>query len=266
MTDGSGSCGRAEGALFGVACALIVLGPDFPSVEPIQPKAGPLIIGHRGASASFPENTLAAFAGAIDQGADGIELDVRRSADDVLVLHHDAQLADGRLVVELTADELPESVPSLAEALLATGDVLVNIEIKNSPADPDYDAEAGISLAVAGLVASFDSYTRTIVSSFEMENILRIRETDANIPIGWLTWGQADPASLVARAAAHELRSIHPHDLQVDAAFVGRAHDAALEVHVWTVDDPERIRQLADFGVDGIITNDPALAVVSLSY
>ena len=208
---------------------------------------------------------MEAFAAARDQGAHGIELDVRRSADDVLVLHHDAQLPDGRLVRSLTVDELPESVPTLAEALDVTTDLFVNIEIKNSPTDPDYDAELGISLAVAGLVASFDAYDHTVVSSFEIDSVLRIRETDPNVAIGWLTWGQADPTSLIGRAEAHQLRSIHPHDLQVDLSFVERAHGVGLEVFVWTVDEPDRIRQLAQFGVDGIITNHPAAALTALS-
>ena len=60
---------------------------------------------------------------------------------------------------------------------------------------------------------------------------------------------------------AHGLQAIHPNDVLVDASFVERAHDAGLEVTVWTVDDPDRIRQLAEFGVDGIITNAPDAAV-----
>ena len=226
--------------------------------------AVPLIIGHRGASAAHPENTLAAFEAARIQGADGVELDVRRCADDVLVLHHDAQLPDGRLVREVLAADLPPGLPSLAGALEATAGMFVNIEIKNSPADPDYDSEFGISLAVAGLVAGLGPERRTLVSAFEMDSILRIRDTDPTIAIGWLTWGQADPAMLIGRAEGHSLASINPHDLQVSRSFVERAHDAGLEVMVWTVDDPRRMMELADFGVDAIITNDPALAVRTL--
>ncbi|MFT7599946.1 MAG: glycerophosphoryl diester phosphodiesterase [Acidimicrobiales bacterium] len=230
-----------------------------------QPLGRPMVIGHRGASATHQENTLEAFVAARQQRADGIELDVRRSADDVLVLHHDAHLPDGRLLRDVTADELPDSIPSLAEALEVVGDLFVNIEIKNSPTDPDYDAAHGISMAVAGLMASFDAQDRTLVSSFEMDSILRIRDIDPTVSLGWLTWGQADPTALIGRAAAHQLRSIHPHDLQADRAFVQRAHDAGLAVFVWTVDDPGRMRELAEFGVDGIITNAPEVAVAALT-
>ena len=215
------------------------------------------IVAHRGASADFAENTVEAFIGAKDQGADGIELDVRLSSDDVLVLHHDAHLPDGRVIREEAADDLPPSVPSLVEAMEAISPLWTNIELKNLKGEPDYHAANDLSIAVAGLVAAFDAYDQVLVSSFDMDAILRIRETDPHIKIGWLVWGQADPAQLVARALGHELQAIHPHDLLVDDSFVRRAHEANLAVNVWTVDDPERARALIDMGVDAIITNRP---------
>lgn len=216
-----------------------------------------MVIAHRGASADHPENTIEAFVGAKEQGADGIELDVRLSADDVLVLHHDAHLADGRMIREVTSADLPTSIPSLAEALEATEPLFTNIELKNLRSDPDYDAAEGLSIAVAGLIAAFDAHQRVLVSSFDLDNVLRIRATDDAVPLGWLVWGQADPGQLIARAQAHALQAIHPHDLLVDAAFVRRAHDAGIDVNVWTVDDVDRGRALAEMGVDAIITNTP---------
>ena len=101
------------------------------------------VIGHRGASSTHAENTLEAFEAAARAGADGIELDVRRTAE---VVHHDAALADGRLLRRTPAAELPSWVPTLAEALEASGELWVDIEVKNLPSDPDYDAEHGISV------------------------------------------------------------------------------------------------------------------------
>ncbi len=225
----------------------------------------PWIIGHRGASQAYQENTIAAFVGAREQGAAGIELDIRRSADDVLIVHHDAHLPDGRMVREVQTDDLPEWVPTLAEALEAATDLWVNIEVKNHPTDPDFDAEHGISVAVAGLVAAFEMTDRVLVSSFDMDSIQRIRETDPTIPIGWLVWGQTDPMQLIARAAARGCSSINAANVVVDAGFVRRANEAGLEVFVWTVDDADRIRELASFGVDGIITNTPDLAIEALA-
>jgi glycerophosphoryl diester phosphodiesterase len=76
-----------------------------------------LVLGHRGAAATHPENTLEAFAGALDAGADGVELDVRRTADGALAVVHDATLPDGRLVAGTDAADLGEAVPLLADAL-----------------------------------------------------------------------------------------------------------------------------------------------------
>ena len=224
------------------------------------------VIGHRGASATHPENTLEAFRAAAEAGAGGVELDVRRTADDVLVVHHDAQLADGRILRTLTADELPPSLPTLAEALEVCGELCVNIEVKNTPADPDYDAEHGLSVAVAGLVRAYDVVDHVIVSSFSIETVDRLKSIDPEIPTAWLVWGgQADPMSLIARAQAHGHDAIHPHELLVDANFVAMARGAGLVVNVWTVNDPDRIRELASFGVDGIITDDPAAARTALA-
>jgi glycerophosphoryl diester phosphodiesterase len=215
------------------------------------------IVAHRGASADFQENSIEAFVGAKDQGADGIELDVRLSADDVLVLHHDARLADGRMVREVIADELPDFVPSLAEAMEAISPLWTNIELKSLKGEPDHEAAYDLSIAVAGLIAAFGAYDQVLVSSFDMDSVLHIRELDPLIPLGWLVWGQTNPASLIARAEGHRLQAIHPHDHLVDSAFVARAHDAGLAVNVWTVDDADRARSLIEMGVDAIITNRP---------
>ena len=240
------------------------------------------VIAHRGASATHPENTLEAFRAARDQGAGGIELDVRLSADGVLVVHHDAHLADGTLLRGLNAEQMPDWIPTLYEALEVAGDMWVNVEIKNVPDEPDYDDEHHISVAVAGLVAatlagdgsaiSGDTVSgdtadgdRIIVSSFNVASVERIRTMDAGIPLALLVWGQANPASLIGRAEAHGFEAIHPHDILVDNNFVRRAHDAGLQVNVWTVDDPKRMVELAEFGVDGIITNAPDVAVEALS-
>ena len=95
----------------------------------------PLVIAHRGASSDFPENSLEAFSGAFEQGADWIELDVRRSKDGVLVVHHDAHLSDGRLIRDLDSNLLPEEVPSLAEAFEASENMGVKVEIKHCQAN-----------------------------------------------------------------------------------------------------------------------------------
>jgi glycerophosphoryl diester phosphodiesterase len=239
------------------------------------------IVAHRGASATHQENTIAAFEAARREGADGIELDVRRSRDDVLIVHHDARLADGRVLADTASVELPPWLPTLAETLDAVSDMWLNLEIKNLPDDPDYDADNAIAVAVAGLLTArmFAAESggddgrslanrfadRILVSSFNVDSIRRIREVEPAIPVGMLVWGQSDPNSLIARAAGHEFDAINPHDLLVDPTFVKRAHDAGLTVNVWTVDDPRRIRSLAAMGVDSVITNRPEVARQALA-
>ncbi len=236
------------------------------------------VVAHRGASATHPENTLEAFQAAAEQGADGIELDVRLSADGVLVVHHDAHLGDGTLLRGLTVADMPDWIPTLYEALEVAGDMWVNVEIKNVPDEPDYDDEHQISVAVAGLVAAnlagsepgspsgdpLSNAERIMVSSFNVDSVERIRHLDPEIPLALLVWGQADPASLIGRAVAHGFEAIHPHDILVDRTFVQRAREAGLQINVWTVDDPARMVELAEYGVDGIITNTPAVAVSAL--
>ena len=109
------------------------------------------VIAHRGASRAERENTLEAFRRAGLMGADAVELDVRRTADGAMAIHHDASLSDGRLICELQAADLPAHIPLLSAALDACEGMWVNIEIKNHPADADFDASDSLAAKVASL-------------------------------------------------------------------------------------------------------------------
>ena len=220
----------------------------------------PLVYGHRGASAVAPENTIEAFVLARELGADGVELDVRRCADADLVLHHDAVLTDGRIIVETGRADLPATLPDLAAALDACTDLMVNIEIKNLPHDPDFDPERRVVDAVVELLEHRNRGDRVIVSSFHLPTIDRVKELDPDIATGLLTFIDPLPVDGIGLAVAGGHDALHPHDATVDAELVAAAHAAGLAVNVWTVDDPARIRALADFGVDGIVTNVPDVA------
>lgn len=223
-----------------------------------------LVIAHRGASAHHPENTLAAFAGARDLGADWVELDVRRTADAALAVHHDAHLADGRAIVEVAAADLPADVCDLVSALDACEPMGVNVEIKNWPSDPDFDPEIRLADAVVEILAVHRPAGGVVVSSFHFGTIDRVRALAADVPTAWLVHQALDPVVAIARAAAAGHPGIHPHASMVDEAFVARAHGAGLFVNTWTVDDPERIAELVALGVDGVVTNrvDVGRAVV----
>ncbi|HEX2851454.1 MAG TPA: glycerophosphodiester phosphodiesterase [Acidimicrobiales bacterium] len=224
----------------------------------------PGIWGHRGASRAKPENTVEAFLEAARLGADGVELDVRRTRDGALAVHHDAALGDGRLIVETDAGDLPPAVPFLGQALDACAGMLVNIEIKNVQIDPDYDPDETVAAGVAALVRERSLHDRVIVSSFSLAAIDRIADLDADIRRGWLVWSGADQRKAVDLAAEHGHHAVHPYHEVVDDALVDAAHAAGLAVNTWTVDDPDRIRWLVGLGVDAVITNVPDVAIAAL--
>lgn len=218
------------------------------------------VIAHRGASAAHPENTIAAFCGAVEMGADGVELDVRRTADGRAAVVHDPHLPDGRLVLDLASSDLPDEVPQLAEALTACAPLEVNVEIKNWRTDPDHDETCALAGLVVEAVRQADLVERVVVSSFDLATIDRVHELDPELRTAWLVVDHPRPLGLVERAVAHGHAGIHPIHHMVDADLVRAAHDAGLFVNVWTVDDPDEIRRLAGLGVDGVVTNVPDLA------
>jgi glycerophosphoryl diester phosphodiesterase len=227
----------------------------------------PAVWGHRGASVAQAENTLAAFVEARDQGADGVELDVRRSRDGGLVVHHDARLADGRSVAEVAVAGLPPSVPLLQAALEACTGMVVNIEIKNVEGEPDHDPTEQVAADVVALLADRRAAgldDDVLVSSFSLASLDRVAALDPAIRLGYLASPRWDQARCLERAADRGHSAFHPHHLAVNGDLVGTAHDRGLAVHAWTVDDPDRIRWLAAAGVDAVITNLPDVAIRAL--
>ena len=218
-----------------------------------------LVIAHRGASATFPENTVEAFRGARSQGADWVELDVRRTADGALAVLHDARVPDGRRLMDLTRDEIDPVIPSLAEALDACVGMGVNIEIKNNVIDPDHDPSMIVAKAVVAEVRARSAHAEVLISSFDLPTIDTVHLLDPAIPTAYLV---LDPAGgeAVDVAVAHGHRALHPWVPMVAEALVERAHAAGLIVNTWTTDDPDRITELAGWGIDGIVTNVPDLA------
>jgi glycerophosphoryl diester phosphodiesterase len=225
------------------------------------------VMAHRGASRLERENTVEAFRRAAELGADMVELDVRRSADGVLVVHHDAHLEDGRAVSSTAAAELPAWVPNLDAALDACAGMAVNIEIKNDPAEPGFEADRALADDVAALVAARGDTGRVLVSSFDRPSLDRLRArrsegADPPIATAWLV--TAPPADAVDTLVAGGHQALHPWWQAVDQSLVQRCHGAGLAVNVWTCDDPDAMARLASWGVDGICTNVPDVAVAVL--
>jgi len=222
-----------------------------------------LVIAHRGASAAFPENTVAAFEASRDLGADWVELDVRRAAEGALVVLHDATLPSGELAMNLARAEIDAVVPSLTEALDACEGMGVNIEIKNLPIDPDHDPTMVVARGVVAEVQRRSVHERVLVSSFDLDTVDAVRAMDPAVPTAYLV---LDPGAGTARDLAVERghRALHPWNPMVDEALITGAHAAGLLVNTWTVDDPERIIELAAWGIDGIVTNVPDVARAAL--
>jgi glycerophosphoryl diester phosphodiesterase len=217
-----------------------------------------LVIAHRGASSAEPENTVAAFRRAVEMGADGIELDVRRTADDQLVVHHDATLADGRVIRQVSSVELPDHVPSLAVALDACDGAFVNVEIKNIRFEPDFDETEWLAHRVVVELARRRTDGRWLVSSFRRKTIDVVHQLAPSIRTAWLLSGP--PVPQLGRAANRGHAAIHPDVGAVDQEVIREAHALGLAVNAWTCNDPDQMRRQIAWGIDGICTDVPDVA------
>ena len=235
-----------------------------------------IIFAHRGASAHAPENTLAAFQLALSQGADAVELDARLSADGQVVVIHDPTVdrttnGHGR-VAQLTLRELRsldagsffsekyrgEKIPLLEEIFEAVGKkMLINVELKNSAAPPDQLVEK-----VCALVEKQGLEKKIILSSFLASNLKKAKRLLPKAPRGLLTvrgwkgaWARSFGFSFGDYAA------LHPYLTDVTKQQIVRVHRLKRRVHVWTVNKAEDMVRLNNWGVDGILTDDPQLAL-----
>ena len=215
-----------------------------------------LIFAHRGATDRWPENSVAAFTEARRLGADGVELDVRRSADGALVVHHDPEIPGVGPVGDLRVRDLPAGVPLLDEALDACQGMVVNVEIKSDGGDV-------LPRAVAAALADRRADS-VVVSSFDRVCLDAARSADPALGVAWLTGWGTDLRSLLADATRAGYEGIHPFYPSVDAELVGEALAAGVAVRPWTVNEPADLRAMANYGVDAVITDRPvdALAVV----
>jgi len=227
------------------------------------------VIAHRGSSAAAPENTLAAFRLAIEQGADAVELDVQESADGEVLVVHDSDLmkvaGDARKIWEATAAELraidigshagpqfaAERVPTLAEALaVCKGRAQVIVELKSYGHDQELEEKVAAIVEAAGMEAdcSYMSLDHYMVGAMKRLRPKWRVGVLASKALGDLTSLDADFLAVEARMATPR--------------FVRRAHRAGQDVYVWTVNDPAWMLTAMSRGVDGLITDRPDVARV----
>ena len=223
----------------------------------MAPVARPFVIAHLG-------NTLAALDLVRVSGADGVEFDVRRGADGTLVLHHDAFIEAGGPISRLSNAQIPMSVPRLDEALEACGGLVVNIEIKNLPTDPDHDLAELAAIGVARLLTEHALADNAIVSSFTIETLDAVRATNPLIPTGYLTLPAWDQSSALRRASERGHTALHPHKAAVTPGLVDLVHAARMWTIPWAVDLFEDVVTTASEGVDAVITDHPDVALSAL--
>lgn len=250
----------------------------------------PLIIGHRGASAAAPENTLIAFEKAIADGADGIEFDVQLAGDGVPVVIHDASLKrtglTPGLINELTSSELEKqdvgtwfnrrfpakadqaycgvTVPTLARVLehFKSGNALLYIELKCSKRDSP--ALAG---AVAKMIHEHQLTGQVVVESFGLEAIREIKRIDPSVRTAALfepklTRPVRSTRAMIQQAQEYAADEIALHRSLANMRTIDDAKRCGLDVVVWTVDNRSWIGKAIKNGIQAIITNQPALMFV----
>jgi len=258
-------------------------------IEALRPAAGPWRIGHKGAAALAPENTLASLERAVAEGVDVIEFDVLALADGTLVLAHSDELhelthgaATGKVGTRGLAElrELAPQMPTLDEALelLSRTAVGLHVDLKWH----------GYERPVVEALQRHGVADRSLASSFFVPSLLEVGRAEPRIRRG-LTYpldrhglSQRRLMTPAVLAALLAMRASLPrrigrmlegagasvatlHHLVATHAVIGRCHARGAAVWAWTVDDPAAMRRLADAGVDGVISNDPRLLAATLT-
>jgi glycerophosphoryl diester phosphodiesterase len=215
-----------------------------------------LRIGHRGARAYEPENTLRSFRKAVEMGVDAVEMDVRKTQDGQLVVIHDADVkrtTDGKgLVSELTLKEVKgfsaekgEKIPTLKEALdFLDKKVKILIELK----------EAGVEEKVLALVRENGLQKNVIIVSFLEEALRKVRELDKEVATGLIYVKHKNPVKAALDLKASYLLTLYRF---THTANVQKAHENGLKVIVWTINKPEEVAEYMKKGVDGIASDKP---------
>jgi glycerophosphoryl diester phosphodiesterase len=215
-----------------------------------------LRIGHRGARAYEPENTLRSFKKAVEIGVNAVELDVRKTRDNQLVVIHDADVkrtTDGKgLVSDLTLKEIKkftaekgEKIPTLKEALdFLDKKVKILIELK----------EAGVEEKVLAAVRENGLQKNVMLVSFLEEALRKVKALDKEVETGLIYVKHKNPIKAALDLEAGYLLSLYRF---THTDNVQKAHDNGLKVIVWTINKPEEVAEYAKKGVDGIASDKP---------
>lgn len=233
-----------------------------------------LNFAHRGSLTEAPENTLPAFQKAIDHGAKALELDVQLTKDDHLIVCHDHKLtrfnkdATG-LIKDYTLEEIKKvdvgasfskefsgvTLPTLKEVLaICPKDIKLNIEIKNIPIIYNWIEELLINCLTKN-----KRMQNVLISSFDHVALKRVQEIAPDIELGMLFYYRMLNPWEYAKNSGLNITSIHPNQIYTDQAFVENCKAFGYKVYPFTVNNLERYKELVDFGVDGVFSNEPKI-------
>ena len=218
--------------------------------------------GHGPEDGSGPAiNTLASYDWCRRLGADGVELDVRRTADDTLVVIHDAVLDDGRPVADTRRADLPSFVPDLVDVLDACSGLTVNVEVKNFPSDAGFDGQQRVTHLLIGLLAERGPADDVVVSCFGVDALDVVKARLGRVPTAALLLSRRPAAELLDAVVERGHTTVHPYDTMVDHAFMDAARARGVVVNAWLSDaGADRMAALYDLGVGALITGDVARA------
>jgi glycerophosphoryl diester phosphodiesterase len=226
-------------------------------------KERPVILGHRGFRAKYPENTILAFKKAIEYGADGVELDVQLSKDGALIIYHDDNFekitGDNTKIIDLTSKEIKkiknggEPIPTLEEVFIKLPDYsYINVEIKNVDATE----------MAYNTVKSFNALERVLFSSFYVEALKILRNLDKNIDLGLLIEEKEMIDKIIP---LHNELNFYSINLPVEGiemlglenykTLISQLMELGLHIVFWTLNDIETLESLDGY-FDAIITDN----------
>lgn len=234
-----------------------------------------LLIGHRGAAICAPENTLISFEMALEMGCKGIELDVQMTKDGEFVVIHDYSVdrtTNGSgYVSELTYKEIRQldagswfglefagqKIPSLEEVLnIMPPDALVNIELKK-----ELHEENHMEGKLVQLLRRSNAIENVVVSSFDHMSIKKVKELDPEVKTGLLLYSNLLDVFSYLEQHQLDVYSIHQTEEFITDKFVQEAHDRGYKVYAYTVNAVRAFKKCLDVNVDGVITDDPHIAL-----
>ena len=221
------------------------------------------VFAHRGCTEGFTENTLEAFVEARRLGADGVELDVRLTADGALAIHHDAEIPGLGAIAELEVADLPAHVPLLADVLAVCEGMVVNVEIKNAPQDPGWDpGEAVAALTAAAIEEAGWTDAGASCPPSRWRRCGRSRPPTAAWPSAPCGASAPRPEPALAAAAEAGFGAVHPFVLSVDTELVGAGACNGPCRQRLDGQRPEDLRAMVAAGVDTVITDRLGEALV----